>query len=421
MTRATAAERARIVGVDLARALAVLGMFASHVGPDPEAGGVNTILHAASGRASALFAFLAGVSLVLMSGRERLRGLGRAQAAVVTRVVIRAALLVPLGLWLGDLDTGVLVIIAFYGLYFLLAWPALWLRTRTLVIVAAGWAVAGPVLSYMLRKSMGVGDVAFGAPGFDDHAGPGDLFETLFLTGSYPALTWLPFVLAGMAVGRCRLTDPRVQRAMVGIGSGLAVLGYGGSWVVVNVLGSGTRIAREAGPQGVHDAIHARVGSVPVSDPAWLTVAESHTGTPFEIVGATGVALALLGLALLGCRAWIGRIVLDPLISVGAMALTVYTAHLIVLDRWLQVGHSWERLAGFWITALLLCWIWRHTLRRGPMEAALHVLSAAPARLVRGPGEVGARSRFRTRTRTRTRIRRNDLGVEEVEPPISAR
>jgi uncharacterized membrane protein len=403
MTGAMPGSRARIVGVDLARAVAVLGMFASHVGPDPEAGGVNTILQAASGRASALFAFLAGVSLVLLSGRARLRGWGRAQAAVVTRVVIRAALLIPLGLWLGDLDSGVLVIVAFYGLYFLLAWPALWLRTRTLVIVAAGWAVAGPVVSFMLRASLGVGDVAFGAPGFDDYAGSGDLFETLFLTGSYPAATWLPFVLAGMAVGRLRLTELRVQRVAVGVGTGLAVLGYGGSWVVVNVLGSGARIAREAGPQGVHDAIHARVGSVPVSDPAWLTVAEGHTGTPFEIVGATGVALALLGLALLACRAWIGRIVLDPLISVGAMALTVYTAHLIALDRWFREGHSWERLAGFWVTALLLCWTWRHTLRKGPMEGALHVLSAGPARLVRGPGTA--------------RPRRDDLGVEGIEPP----
>src|SRR4051794_501567 len=66
MTGETAGKPTRVVGVDLARALAVLGMFASHVGPDPDAGGVNTILQAASGRASALFAFLAGVSLVLM-------------------------------------------------------------------------------------------------------------------------------------------------------------------------------------------------------------------------------------------------------------------------------------------------------------------------------------------------------------------
>ncbi|MFI1377935.1 DUF418 domain-containing protein [Embleya sp. NPDC020886] len=380
-----ASTRARIVGVDVARALAILGMFASHVGPDPYDGGVDTLVQGVSGRASALFAFLAGVSLVLMSGRAPLRGRSRRTSAVVVRVLIRAVLLIPLGMWLADLDTGVLVILAFYGLYFLLAWPALWLDTRALVLLAAGWALLGPIASYLLRRSGGTGDVRYAAPGFDDWQGPGHLFETLFLTGSYPAITWLPFVFAGMAVGRLRLADLRVQRAFVGIGTGLAVLGYGGSWLVVEMF-TGDRLARDAEPSGVFDLIHSRVGSVPVSDPAWLTVAEGHTGTPFEIVGAIGVALALLGLTLLACRAWIGRIVLDPLICVGAMALTVYTAHLIVIERWfpLDAAQSWKRLLGFAVTALLLCWIWRHVLRKGPMEAALHVLSAFPARWVRG-------------------------------------
>jgi uncharacterized membrane protein YeiB len=300
---------------------------------------------------------------------------------------VRAVLLIPLGMWLADLDTGVLVILAFYGLYFLLAWPASWLRTRTLMVVAAAWAVLGPVLSFMLRKSGGTGGVRSEVPGFDDFTGYGDLFESLFLTGSYPAITWMPFVLAGMAVGRLRLDEDRVQRALVGIGAGLAVLGYGGSWVVVNVLGTGDRLAREAGDEGVHHMIHARAGSVPVGDPAWLTVAEGHTGTPFEIVGATGVAFAVLGLALIGCRSWLGRVVLDPLVSVGAMALTVYTVHLVVIDEWFPrtpQSHTWERLFGFWISTMLLCWTWRHTLRKGPMEAALHVVSAVPARWVRG-------------------------------------
>ncbi|MGW0825970.1 hypothetical protein [Streptomyces sp. NPDC002845] len=59
---ATATERpapmARLVGLDLARALAVFGMFAVHVGPFPTPGGGvgDWILGLASGRVSALFA-----------------------------------------------------------------------------------------------------------------------------------------------------------------------------------------------------------------------------------------------------------------------------------------------------------------------------------------------------------------------------
>ncbi|GAA4547868.1 hypothetical protein [Streptomyces collinus] len=49
--------------MDLARGLAVFGMYAAHVGPDPAQGGVaGHLMELAHGRASALFAFLAGFS-----------------------------------------------------------------------------------------------------------------------------------------------------------------------------------------------------------------------------------------------------------------------------------------------------------------------------------------------------------------------
>jgi uncharacterized membrane protein len=60
----------RPLGVDLARALAVFGMFAVHVGPIEAApGDVGGWLRSLSeGRASALFAMLAGFSLMLIAG-----------------------------------------------------------------------------------------------------------------------------------------------------------------------------------------------------------------------------------------------------------------------------------------------------------------------------------------------------------------
>ena len=61
----------RLVGVDLARALAVFGMFAVHVGPIEAApGDVGGWFRSLSeGRPSALFAMLAGFSLMLIAGR----------------------------------------------------------------------------------------------------------------------------------------------------------------------------------------------------------------------------------------------------------------------------------------------------------------------------------------------------------------
>ncbi|MEK8171982.1 hypothetical protein NKH77_29430 [Streptomyces sp. M19] len=62
---------ARLVGLDLARGLAVFGMYAAHVGPDPDRGGaVGWLMELSHGRSSALFAVLAGVSLVIIAGRR---------------------------------------------------------------------------------------------------------------------------------------------------------------------------------------------------------------------------------------------------------------------------------------------------------------------------------------------------------------
>ena len=58
----------------MARCLALLGMMATHVLRETDPDGTISFSQAlAGGRASALFAVLAGVSLALMTGRTRAR------------------------------------------------------------------------------------------------------------------------------------------------------------------------------------------------------------------------------------------------------------------------------------------------------------------------------------------------------------
>src|SRR5690349_13078294 len=105
----------RLIGIDLARGLAVFGMNSAHVGPDVTVGGpVGFLLETARGRSSALFALLAGFSLVIITGRPQPRT-GTAGRQAVARIMIRAVVLVVLGYALTALDTGVDVILSFYG------------------------------------------------------------------------------------------------------------------------------------------------------------------------------------------------------------------------------------------------------------------------------------------------------------------
>jgi uncharacterized membrane protein len=114
----------RVVGVDVARALALLGMMATHMLPGRIGFDVPWPQQLAGGRASALFAVLAGVSVALVSGRERpVRGRQRYAAGV--RLGIRALLIGVVGLGLGTLDSGIAVILTYYAVLFVIGLPFL--------------------------------------------------------------------------------------------------------------------------------------------------------------------------------------------------------------------------------------------------------------------------------------------------------
>lgn len=360
---------ARLIGLDVARGLAVLGMIAVHAG----AGGWPQQL--AAGRAAALFAVLAGVSIALMSGGTRPH---ENLAAARVRIAVRAVLLFLLGLALSSLQVPAMVILAFYGVLFLVALPLLRLRAAALAALAAVLAVGGPLLSFALRRGAQVSELGY-HPGFADltsAAGLGKLVQGLLLTGAYPVLTWLPFLLAGMALGRLDLRA--VRGRLVAAGAGLGLLGYGGSWLAMDVFGGREHLSAlvpGASPQVLEILLSSAFGTTPTQDPVFLLSAAPHSGTPFEIVGATGVAAAVIGLCLLAER-WV---VLRPLAATGALALTAYTGHLLVLKA---IGAPQPPLLWLVLAAavVLVAAVWRRVLGRGPLERLLHRASIAPAK-----------------------------------------
>ena len=96
----TPGVRSRVAGLDVARGLAVVGMFAAHLGlggdlhPDPSSWGAVV-----NGRSSILFATLAGVSVALLSGRTSPPA-GRELAQVRVWIAVRAVWVFALGVLL---------------------------------------------------------------------------------------------------------------------------------------------------------------------------------------------------------------------------------------------------------------------------------------------------------------------------------
>jgi len=385
----------RLVGVDLARGLAVFGMYSAHVGPDVAVGGpVGFLLEAARGRSSALFALLAGFSLVIITGRPHPRA-DRAGRQAVARIAIRALVLMALGYALTALDTEVDVILSCYGLLFLAVLPLCRLRAPPLALVAAAGALILPQLLYVIRESIEVGDWAAPVIAHDPLArvsGTDGIIELLF-TGVYPVITWMPFLVAGMAVGRLDLNRAGVRSRLALTGGGLALLGYGGSWLALRLVpGALSAVAAATDGGSASSAWWSdTVGDIENrTPPAWLLVAAPHSQTTFSIVGNTGVALLVAALCLtVATRMPRLTRLARPVAAVGMMALTAYVLHIVALwlftDVWYVPAIEDETLSalpvllGFIAAVTLLSVMWTRLFRRGPLEHLLHV-ATRPAR-----------------------------------------
>lgn len=349
----------RAAGIDLARGLAVIGMFAAHlvatrplVWSDP-----STWSGIVNGRPSILFATLAGVSLALSTGGpDGPRRLGLAQASVA----IRALWIWVLGVALIGLGTPAIVILPAYAILFLLSLPLLRWRPAALFALAGVIALAMPFVVTWVNR----------LPAWQSAAG-----QTVdLLTGwNYPFLLWAAFVAAGLGIGRLRFTRPLTATALLGAGAVLAAIGDGlvGRWARTLPADGALRIA--------------------LSD-------EPHSSGMGEAVGSGGFAIAVIAACVLLCLTP-ARWVALPLRAVGAMPLTAYTAQLIAWAV-LQppagpVGDelsAFRALEPFWpltLATIAGCTLWTLLVGRGPLEAGIawfvRTVTTSPGRPARTP------------------------------------
>lgn len=399
--------RPRLEGVDLARWVAVTGMLLVHFSVPFVPGDTVTawLTHqAAWGRATILFTFLAGVSLAIIAGaREPHRG--RKANVTAGRVAVRGLVLMIIG-WIltaivSPTEAALTVIITYYGLYFLLAIPFLRLNAKWSAAAAVTAAIVGPQLLYALRRSNDEGGWFYEFTQSWNQASPGHIFLEqglldLSVYGFYPALSYLAIVLAGLAVGRLDLRSHTVRMGLAALGLLLNSVAYRASWHAWESY----RLVDEIGPREEHQ------GPVPTDDARWLLSSASHTATTPEIVGGTGLGMAVL----VGCLYLADLLprLLRPLIATGTMALTVYVAHALVMAWQANIDHTSGDLAHwlneympevFIVGAIVVGFAWHKLVGRGPVEAWVSTVSKAvvpgggvsrKARSTPGGGEPGS-------------------------------
>lgn len=362
--RTTASDRlsrleppARLPGVDLARGLAIFGMFAAHmvITTPIEWSQPGTWSGIVDGRSAILFATLAGISLGLTAPRSAASA-GPSAAADVQlrrkRLLVRAVVLWLFGILLTLTDVPVHVILQTYGVLFLIGAAMLTLRPRTLFAIAGVVAVVMPF-------------VVGGIDNVWDGSGPDDPDNiSLLVSWHYPFPLWTAFLAAGLGAGKLLRESLNHAWWMLGGGAVLAVTGYG-----------------LIGPLGDRSVDEAEVW--------WISQlsAEPHSSGLGESIGSGGFALAVIAGCVLLCTTRFRHIVW-PIRIVGSMPLTAYTAHLVVWAGWVagegDIHTGVEAMDGFlaldpfWPMVLCVtggCMLWALFIGKGPLEWALAKVS----------------------------------------------
>ncbi|MGM0929781.1 MAG: heparan-alpha-glucosaminide N-acetyltransferase domain-containing protein [Actinomycetota bacterium] len=367
----TAAQgRKRLIGLDSARGLALIGLMAIHIFPsENETGDPTLAWELFSGDSAALFALLAGVGLALSSGGQRPhreRRMAGDRLALVARAFLIGVVALVVAAFMPS-DPPAFGILLYYSMFFLLAIPFLHLGPRTLFLSAAVFGIVSPLL---LQK---LGPVLPETSDFNHTLTnlvfePAGVASELLLSGSYPALTYMCYILTGMGVGRLDLRKPAVQGYLVAFGAGLAILANMASTVLLDAMGGYEQLLDTPGMSvdSLDEALIFGPAVVPDTSAWWLAIATPHTNMPLAIASSLGIALLVTGLFLLIERAVTRP--LRPLAAMGAMTLTLYSAHLLALS--LEV-HYEEHVLWFIVhlaVAMAFGMIWSQWLGQGPLE-----------------------------------------------------
>lgn len=347
----------RILGFDLARAVAIFGMvivnfkIVMHARASDDMAWLK-IVNIIDGRASALFVILAGVGLSLLTRQSRLSGDLQLLAIEKKSLFKRAGLLFVLGLlyieiWPAD-------ILHYYGVYILVGALCLLLASRYLFALIVLLLIVSTLLFVMLDYSA---QWNWQTLAYADLWTTKGFVRNLIFNGFHPVLPWLGFLLLGMLIGRQNLAHVAVRERLFMLGFFAAVLAE----LIVLLLP------------------YALLMGMPPAYKIFFST-EPMPPLPVYFIGAAGSATVIITLCVALGEKYAQKAWLMPFVYTGQLALTFYLAHVMLGMGLLESLGMLENqsLAFSLVCALLFCVFavvfasyWRKFYPLGPLEGLL--------------------------------------------------
>ena len=345
----------RILGIDVARSIAMFGMVIAHyVWADGSGTLLDMVASATRGRAMPLFVMLGGVGVAILTSRS---------TAPDRALLIRAAILFPFGVVLQEATTFIAIILQAYALFFVAAVLLRRLPTSALIGTAVAVALAGSWTSQIF------------VPNPVSWPGPTELLSvpdvvawSLLFDGFYPFFPVGAFFIFGMILGRVDLGSTEVAKHLAIWGS---VVGFGTLFVasaaidVFNV------------DRGLFDATATEFQLTR------LLNTEGHADMLAWVVSATGTSAAVLGVSLL-ITPVLGRVA-SPSVALGRLALTFYVVQAVLVrvtphPRETGLGQEFTTAMIIYFGFMAFAFVWTQSYRSGPFEALLRLGSPPSTR-----------------------------------------
>lgn len=316
--------RGRIIGLDVARALALIGMFFSHLYM-PESKWGEIFL----GYPSALFAVLAGVSLGIMSQNAQSQG---RDAIVRTRyqLVMRGVALIVLGYALMPFSGSIEIVLISIGWSYIFLHPVANWSTKNIAL-ATGVIALASIVAHTLSAFVQLPKV---------------------LLPGYPLFTWMTYFAVGLLIYRLLLNSKQRQLATLIVGTVASVAGIFARQLPSNMELLDTASLTRKLVIGFIDAI-------------------PHGGGLIDLLASCGASAAVIALCLLLFEkdTWV-----SPLQAMGSMSLTVYVAHVLSAGQVLSENNVKQypiALVVSIVVALVFATVWKEFRGRGPLESLM--------------------------------------------------
>lgn len=348
----------RVIGFDVARSLAILGMIVVHfslVGAADRTrpAWLASVLALLDGRASAVFIILAGIGITLMSRKAASSSDSRALWGVRRTLFLRGLFLLLLGyinltIWSGD-------ILRIYGVSLLFAAVVVTWPDRALL-----WLAGAFEFVFVVFLLLGDFDRNWDWNTLTYHNlwTPDGIWRNLFFDGFRSVFPWTGMLLYGVWLGRLNLVDTRTNRRVIIAAVGSLI----GAEIVSKAL--------------VYWSTHSGQASWDVPTARFFFGTESMPALPLFLLSAGGLATAVIALFVRLTTKYPGRL-WSPFVATGQMALTWYCGHIVIglgtlvaFDRGNTESLPVAAALGvsFFLLAVITSLIWKSIVRHGPLE-----------------------------------------------------